>query len=336
MSGALAPGTRVLVAGGGIGGLTVGIALRRAGFDPIVIERHARPADVGAGISLWPNAVHPLRELGLGDGLDAIGWEPAGGALRLANGRTLASLPGARLSDRFGAPVLLVHRADLVDLLRGALPAGALRDGAPITDVAERDDGVSVTLEGGEQLDGALLVAADGVRSLVREPSLGRRSRSSEWDVAWRAVVPLGDELAQLEGETWGRGLLFGAVPLRASGSTGSRQRARTSTATRTRSASATRCALRFDSWDVPAAALIARTDPRRSSVRRSWSVRSGSRWRGVAWRCSVTRRIRCSRTSDRAAARRSRTPSSWPPRSPPSPTSRRPWRATTRCAGSG
>ncbi len=209
-----APGTRVLVAGGGIGGLTAGVALLKAGLDPVVIERHAAPAEAGAGLSLWPNAVHPLRALGLGDAIDAVGLEPAGGALRLANGRTLASLPGAQLAGRFGAPVLVVHRADLVGLLRAALPATALREGIAITEVAQDDDGVTVTLAGGEQLEAALLVGADGVHSLVRERVWGDPPAAPS-GVVVRAVVPAGAELAQLEGETWGRGTLFGAAPLR-------------------------------------------------------------------------------------------------------------------------
>ncbi len=262
MSGALRPGARVLVVGGGIGGLAAGIALRQAGLDPLVLERHAAPAEVGAGLSLWPNAVHPLRALGLGDQLDAVGLEAAGGALRLANGKPLATLPGARLTDRFGAPLLVVHRADLVGLLRGALPASALRDGGTVTEVADHGDGIGVTLEGGEQLGGDLLVAADGVGSLVRESLWGDAPAQPSGAVAWRAVVPLGEELTALEGESWGRGLLFGAVPLRGeriywfagtrAGEHGDADPLRERDALRAR----------FDSWSVPAAALIARTDP--------------------------------------------------------------------------
>jgi 2-polyprenyl-6-methoxyphenol hydroxylase-like FAD-dependent oxidoreductase len=259
---ALAPGARVLVAGGGIGGLTTGIALRRAGFDPVVIERHASPAEVGAGLSLWPNAIHPLRELGLGEAVAAIGLESAGGALRLDDGRELVTLPGARLGERFGAPMLFVHRADLVGMLRAALPPSALRDGARIAEVTEHDAGVSVALEGGEVLDGALVVGADGVRSVVRERLWRDPPATASGDVAWRAVVPTGDELTPLEGESWGRGLLFGAVPLRgdriywfagaAADEHGEADPVRERDLLHAR----------FAAWGIPAARLIARTDP--------------------------------------------------------------------------
>lgn len=262
MNGAVQRGARILVAGGGIGGLTAGIALRRAGFDPLVLERHPEPAEVGAGLSLWPNAVHPLRALGLGDAVAAAGLESAGGALRLEGGQVLATLPGADLGERFGAPMLLVHRADLIALLRAALPGAALRDGSPVTDVAEHAHGVVATLASGEQVEGALLVAADGIRSLVRERLWGDGAARPSGVVAWRAVVDAGDELAALEGETWGRGLLFGAVPLRgerlywfasAAGvdDHGDPDPGRERDLLRAR----------FDAWSQPAAALVARTD---------------------------------------------------------------------------
>ena len=262
MDGALAPGARILVVGGAIGGLTAGIALRRAGFDPLVLERHAAPAEVGAGLSLWPNAVHPLRALGLGDAIAAAGLESAGGALRLSDGRVLASLPGARLDDRFGAPMLFVHRADLIEILRAALPSETRHDGARVTGVREHAGGVTATLDGGKELEGALIIGADGVRSLVREQLWGDGPAVPSGDVAWRAVVSMGDELAPLEGEAWGRGLLFGAVPLRgeriywfagaASDEHGDADPERERDVLQAR----------FATWSVPAAELVGRTDP--------------------------------------------------------------------------
>lgn len=262
MDAALTPGTRILVVGGGIGGLTAGIALRKAGFDPLVLERHAAPAEVGAGLSLWPNAIHPLRDLGLGDAVAAAGIESPGGALRLSGGRVLASLPGARLESRFGAPLLLLHRADLIALLRAALPPEALREGAHVTAVREHAGGVTATLDDGEDIEGALLVGADGVRSLVRDRFWGDGAAVPSGDVAWRAVVPMGEELSPLDGETWGRGLLFGAVPLSGeriywfAGAAADEQG--DADAERERDL----LQARFAGWSVPAAQLIRRTDP--------------------------------------------------------------------------
>ena len=262
MSGALGPGARVLVAGGGIGGLATGIALRKAGLDAVVIERHREPAEVGAGLSLWPNAIHPLRALGLGPALERIGLESRGGALRLSSGRVIASLPGGGLNERFGAPVLFVHRADLVGLLRAALPPEALLDGVPITAVADQGDHVTVGTAGGEELQGDLLVGADGVRSLVRERLWRDRPAAASGDVAWRAVVGMGDDFEALEGESWGKGTLFGALRLpgdrvywfagAAGEETGDPDPARE------------RAAMleRFAGWDLPVASIVTRTAP--------------------------------------------------------------------------
>lgn len=153
-----------VVIGGGIGGLCAAIGLRTAGWSVTVFEQAARFGGIGAGITLWPNALRALDVLGLGPGLAPLMSPQHGGEVRDQRGRLLNRVDGARLERAMGRPLLAIHRSQLLDLLRCALPAETLRSGTAITEVTP--DG-RVRWAGGE-LTADLVVAADGIHSLVR------------------------------------------------------------------------------------------------------------------------------------------------------------------------
>ncbi|MFG2396447.1 FAD-dependent oxidoreductase [Streptomyces lydicus] len=134
-----------IVIGGGIGGLTAALALDRRGWSVTVLERTAGPAPAsasgsraqtalparsGAGIGLAANAQRALDTLGLGDAVRAMAAWQGAGELRLPGGRRLARTDNAAAVRRFGGPVMVAHRAELLALLAGRLPDGALRTGA--------------------------------------------------------------------------------------------------------------------------------------------------------------------------------------------------------------
>ena len=106
----------VIVAGGGIGGLTAALALARRGFRVTVLEQAQRLEETGAGIQLSPNATRTLIELGLDGALRPLAVAPS--ALRVMNaisGREIVRMPlGEFAEDRYGAPFWLMHRADLL------------------------------------------------------------------------------------------------------------------------------------------------------------------------------------------------------------------------------
>jgi 2-polyprenyl-6-methoxyphenol hydroxylase-like FAD-dependent oxidoreductase len=116
---------RVLVVGAGIGGMATAIALQRTGREVLVLERAAALREIGAGISLWPNAVKALRRLGIGDDVEAAGATAHDAAFRTWRGAQLGASITTRLQGRFGAPLVIVHRARLQAALRRALPADA-------------------------------------------------------------------------------------------------------------------------------------------------------------------------------------------------------------------
>lgn len=183
---------RVAIVGGGIGGLTAALALAAHGLEPLVLEQAPALGEVGAGITISPNAGRVLDWLGLGDAVRAAGVLPGTQHIRdLATGRTLRTL--ARDSDleaRHGAPYRHLHRADLVAILADALGArapGAIRTGSRVTAVTA--DG-ELLLEGGERLSADAVVGADGVRSVVRQGLFASAPPQFTGQVAWRGLVP--------------------------------------------------------------------------------------------------------------------------------------------------
>ncbi len=192
-----------IVVGGGIGGLAAAIALERRGWQVQVLERDERPGEIGAGISLWPNARTALERLGVWPDIASAAAMQVGGARR-ADGRWLSRIdPSDSLFE-----ILLVHRAQLRAQLLDVLSAQALRTGVDVTSVDP--DGTVVHAGGAEPAD--LVVAADGLRSVIRT-ALNPAHPGVRYAgfTAWRGVT---DEPFDLDGgaETWGRGAEFGAT----------------------------------------------------------------------------------------------------------------------------
>ncbi|GAA3941311.1 FAD-dependent monooxygenase [Actinomadura viridis] len=203
-----------VVVGGGIGGLAAGVALSRRGWRVEVCERAAEFTEIGTGLSLWPNAMRALAALGLDGRVREAGAVEAGGGVRDRAGRWLTRTDNAELDARFGAPLVVVHRADLVRILAGALPREALRSSTSVTGV--RDDGDAVVVEhAGGSLRAGLVIGADGLNSTVRRagwPSAGPPRYAGF--TAWRMVTePLPAPLTS-GAVTWGRGEEFGFTSL--------------------------------------------------------------------------------------------------------------------------
>src|SRR5690349_19254333 len=105
---------RVIVVGAGIGGLTAAIALRQRGIDVEVFERSRELTEIGAGISLWANALKALYHLGLRDALDANSFVSEEGGLRTADGTILIRTSAREMARYIGLPVMVFHRAELL------------------------------------------------------------------------------------------------------------------------------------------------------------------------------------------------------------------------------
>lgn len=199
---------KVIIAGAGIGGLSVGGALLRAGFETVVYEKTPRLEPVGAGIALWANALHALKRLGVDERLPVYDGAMQA-ALRTADGAVLTVQATEALQSRYGELSAVVHRAELHDVLLRFYGRGRLATGKAVTGYEIHDGKVAVTLSDGSTDEGDVLVAADGLHSAVRaQLHPGNDLRYSGY-TAWRGVTDF-DAKRIKPGETWGRGLRFG------------------------------------------------------------------------------------------------------------------------------
>jgi len=205
---------KVILVGGGIGGLTAAIALRTQGIEAQIYERSPALTEVGAGISLWPNAVKVLRKLGLEEKLRSISPETEDFALRRWNGAFISRTPARELERRFGGGMLLLHRAELLDVLAKSFGHSNLHLDHCCVGIEEDADGVTARFSNGDAARGDVLIGADGLHSAVRS-WLGHDDtvRYSGY-TAWRSVVDF-DTSAIVAAETWGHGKRFGIHPLK-------------------------------------------------------------------------------------------------------------------------
>ena len=196
---------RVIIVGGGIGGLSAAIALGRHGHEAVVLERASKLEAVGAGITLFANAMNALARLGLGDAISAAGSPALHSAILTSDGRELTTLPSDLLEG-----AVAIHRADLQEALLAA--AGEIRLGVDVTSVDQSANEVVVRTADGSEERGDLLVGADGLWSLVRASIATPTPRYAGY-TAWRGISPLALDPGRLS-ESWGVGERFGLVDI--------------------------------------------------------------------------------------------------------------------------
>jgi salicylate hydroxylase len=184
---------QVLIAGGGIGGLTAAIALGRCGIEAEVLERSNFTEETGAGIQLGPNATRALKRLGVLDVIRPSAFRPE--AMWLydgPSGRRLQALPlGKRAEKYYGAPYLTIHRADLHAGLRAVAETLApveLRPNFEVTSVETVGDHVMARSADGTKAEGSSLIGADGLWSAVRNLVAPQGELRFARATAWRAL----------------------------------------------------------------------------------------------------------------------------------------------------
>jgi salicylate hydroxylase len=216
--------TEIAVVGGGIGGLTVALALARRGLDVAVFEQARELTEIGAGLHVSPNGLKVLYALGLQDDLAAVAARPISIVTRnFATGApNFENAFDEAFDARYGAPFFSLHRADLLRILANAVvaePRVRLTLGARAVRVDEDGAGVTVLFDDGSRGLAAAAVAADGVHSRIRANMHGGITTKFTGHVAYRgmaATAELPAGLVEPKFNIWvGPGRHFVAYPVR-------------------------------------------------------------------------------------------------------------------------
>lgn len=158
----------VIIIGGGIGGMAAGIALRQSGFKVSLYERVAQLQEVGAGLTLWTNAVKALYKLGMREVLEEMSIPAMSSGIFSAQGEVLARTSTTELAQKFGAPNVTVHRAELQAALLEKFGLEGVYINKKLAEFRQDSHEVTACFTDSEEVRGDVLIGADGIHSVVR------------------------------------------------------------------------------------------------------------------------------------------------------------------------
>jgi len=187
---------KILIVGGGVAGMTAAAALAQQGFAVTLLESAPQFGEIGAGLTLTPNAMKGLDFIGVMEEAASAGVEPTRQRIQhWQDGRTLVPFDRSGQRAKYGAPYITIHRADLHDVISNAAKkAGVdMRAGAAVVS----SEGTTVTLSDGSTVTGDVLIGADGVKSVIRQRFESTPPHFTG-HVAWRCLVPVTPDLQDL------------------------------------------------------------------------------------------------------------------------------------------
>lgn len=208
---------RFAIVGGGIGGLTLAIALQRKGYSVSVFEGAPALKPLGAGITLAGNAVKALMQIGIADPILKAGKILEALIIKNEKGKILTQTNAEALSQKFGViNSFSIHRGDLQRILLSLLQPNTLVTGKRLLDFNQTSSDVKLYFEDGTTASSDYLIACDGIHSVVRKKLIPESTVRYSGYTCWRAVIddiPSDLDLTETS-ETWGKGTRFGIVPL--------------------------------------------------------------------------------------------------------------------------
>jgi salicylate hydroxylase len=183
----------ILLIGAGIGGVAAAKALHERGCEVTIVEQAAQSGEVGAGLQIGPNGVKVLRALGLGAELLAIASEVNHiVTLDWRHGNVLSQdTMGAAAREKFAAPYLTVHRADLHRLLLGSIPEAQIAFGRRCIGVSSSARGTVARFADGGEIEADAIVGCDGIHSVVRDSLYGKDKPLFTKQLFWRGTVEM-------------------------------------------------------------------------------------------------------------------------------------------------
>jgi salicylate hydroxylase len=181
----------VAIIGGGIGGLTAASALIQAGIEVAVYEATPELKEIGAGVALHPNAMKVLHAIGVEDDVRKVAGRSEWQVMRSwRTGRMIGKTSRQQQAASFGTEGATVHRADLLDALAEALPAGIVTLGKRCTEVRADGDVAAAIFADGSEIEADVIVGADGIHSAVRISLFGPDAPRFTGKICYRSVVP--------------------------------------------------------------------------------------------------------------------------------------------------
>lgn len=205
------------VIGGGIGGLTLAIAMQRKGLNVTVYESAPQFRPLGAGLALAANAMKALADIGIADQIIPAGKKIKKMYGKDRRGKIISYTDAEVLTRKFNiVNNFTVHRADLHNVLYSLLKPGTIETGKMCVDFTQNDTGVEIKFSDGTAGKADFLIACDGIHSPVRKKLLPDSLPRYAGYTCWRAVVddlPVGFSEEETT-ESWGPGKRFGVVPI--------------------------------------------------------------------------------------------------------------------------
>lgn len=186
----------ITVVGGGIAGMTAATALAQQGFAVTLLESAREFGEIGAGVTLSPNAMKGLDFIGVCEAVATAGVEPTLQRIQhWQDGRTLVTMDRTTQRAKYGAPYVTVHRADMHEVLTAAARAAGvdMRCNSPVVG----SEGSAAILADGSRVEGDLLIGADGVKSVIRQ-RFEVQDPYFTGHVAWRCLIPVTDDVQDL------------------------------------------------------------------------------------------------------------------------------------------